>query len=182
MGIAAVPGDRLALVSDGRMPGAASASRVAPRVRATLARLDAALAIWDLCCDAGILGRTAMDDDPAASVVFVDKRPRIAETLEARLAREPRYARRSRVLVADIRQMPLPPSAVNFIVAGVGTNLICAFLGRLRDRHGDRIVASTSQNPERLERLAAVIGFVAEQREVVTSRDGSQAIWTLRRS
>lgn len=169
-------------MSDGQMAGAASASRVTPRVRATLARLDAALPIWDLCCDAGIIGRTAMDDDPAAHVVFVDKRPRIVEALERRLASQPRYAGRHRVLTADIRQMLLPPSSVNFIVAGVGTNLICAFLARLRDRSGDRIVASTSQNAERFERHAAAVGFATADRAVVTSRDGSQTIWTLRRS
>lgn len=166
----------------GQRPPASSGRRVAPRVRATLARIDGALPIWDLCCDAGIIGRTAMDDDSAASVVFVEKRHGIAETLEARLAREPRYDGRHRVVLADIRQMLLPPSPVNFIIAGVGTNLICAFLQRLEPGRADRIVASTSQNPDRFERLAAGVGFAAEQREVVTSRDGSQTIWTLRRS
>lgn len=164
----------------GQTPPASSDRRVAPRIRATLARIDPALPIWDLCCDAGVIGRTAMDDDPVATVVFVDKRPRIVESLEARLAREPRYAGRHRVLTADIRQLPLPPSPVNFIVAGVGTNLICAFLERLRERTHDRIIASTSQNPERFERLAAAAGFAVDARETVTSREGRQTIWTLR--
>jgi hypothetical protein len=179
--IPGVPSYPRARMMEGQTPPAWSERRAAPRIRATLARLDTALPIWDLCCDAGIIGRTAMDDDPAASIVFVDKRPHIVEALEARLAREPRYAGRHRVLIADIRQMPLPPSPVNLIVAGVGTNLICAFLARLRDRHGDRIVASTSQNPERFERLAAEAGFLAGGPETVTSREGRQTIWTLRR-
>lgn len=151
-------------------------------MQAILSRVDAALPVWDLCCDGGLIGCVAMDREPTATVVFVDKRARIVEALEGLLARGPHYAGRHRVLCADILEMPLPAAPVNFIVAGVGTNLICAFLGRLHHRPGDRIVASTSQNPERFERLAAEAGFLAADREAVTSRTGRQTIWTMRRA
>lgn len=153
--------------------------RSTPRVDAILARVEPTLPVWDLCCDGGVIGCVAMDRDPSATVVFVDKRPRILDALGALLARGPHYAGRHTIACADILDMPLPPAPVNFIVAGVGTNLICAFLQRVASRTGDRIVASTSQNPERLARLAADAGFLATAREDVTSRTGRQTIWTM---
>lgn len=170
------------MVNVGGEAGAPPGRRRSARVQSILARLDATLPVWDLCCDGGVIGCAAMDLDPAATVVFVDKRPRILAALEALLARGPQYAGRQRVVCADILEMPLPPTPVNFIVAGVGTNLICAFLTRMHDRTGDRIVASTSQNADRFERLAATAGFVAADRELVTSRTGRQTVWTLRRA
>lgn len=120
-----------------------------------------------------------MDRDPAVQVVFVDKRPRIVEALRPLLERRPRYAGRYRLVCADILAMDLPPAPANFIVAGVGTNLIWAFAARLA-RRDDRVVCSTSQSPDRFEALAAGSAFEAVDRLEVRSRTGSQTIWTLR--
>ena len=156
--------------------------RSSTRVDAILRRVDPALPVWDLCCDRGQIGCVALDRDGDATVVFVDKRARILEPLVALVAAEPDYAARARILCADILDMALPDAPANFIVAGVGTNLICAFLDRLTGRSGDRLVCSTSQSPERFERLSAVSGFIALDREDVSSRHGRQTIWTLHRA
>lgn len=155
--------------------------RSSARVDAILDRVDAALPLWDLCCDRGQIGCVAMDRHRRASVVFVDKRPRILEPLVALIAGTPAYTGRARIVCDDILDMALPAAPVNFVVAGVGTNLICAFLERLTGRVTDRLVCSTSQSPERFERLAAARGFVAADRADLASRHGRQTIWTLHR-
>jgi tRNA A22 N-methylase len=156
--------------------------RSSTRVDAILACVAPGLPVWDLCCDGGQIGCVAMDRDPLVPVVFVDKRPRILGALERLVARGPHYAGRYRIVSADVLWMDLPPVAVNFIIAGVGTDLICAFLDRLVSRRGDRIVCSTSQCPDRFEALAEAHGFMVDSRQGVVSRHGSQTIWTLRRA
>ncbi len=158
-----------------------SGRRSSPRVEAILARVQPGLPIWDLCCDGGQIGCVAMDRDPAASVVFVDKRPGIVRALTPLVARWPPYAGRYRILCADVLRMDLPPGPVNFVIAGVGTNLVWAFADRLTDRVGDLVICSTSQSPERFEALGQERDFAVGDRQEVRSRHGSQTIWTLRR-
>jgi tRNA A22 N-methylase len=155
--------------------------RSSPRVDALLGRVQPRLPIWDLCCDGGQIGCVAMDRDPTASVVFVDRRPGIVEALTPQVARWPRYAGRYRILCADVLRMTLPPTPVNFIIAGVGTNLVWAFADRLVDRVGDVVICATSQCPERFEALGAGRDFVVRDRLEVRSRYGRQTMWTLRR-
>jgi hypothetical protein len=116
-----------------------------------------------------------------ASVVFVDRRPNIAEALAPLVARWSRYVGRYRILCVDVLRMDLPPTPVNFIIAGVGTNLVWAFADRLVHRVGDIVICSTSQCPERFETLGQGRGFVVRDRLEVRSRSGRQTMWTLRR-
>ncbi len=147
---------------------------------AILAHVPRGQTIWDLCCDGGQIGSVALDRDPEATVVFVDKRPRIVEDLTALLARFPHYRGRYRIVCDDILRMDLPSGPATFIVAGVGTDLIWEFVSRLAGRRGDCIIASTSQDPVRFEEMGRRGGFALDGRQVVRSRHGSQTIWTVR--
>ena len=155
-----------------------SPSTMSPnRIDAILDLLDPALPVWDLCCDRGAIGCAVLDRLPGAIVVFVEKRPLIVEALRNavgnRLGRDGRY----RIVADDVLRMALPEGPANLVIAGVGTNLICAFLARLVERRGDRIVCSTSQSPERFERLTAESGWTVVSRRDVSSRTGRQTVW-----
>jgi hypothetical protein len=155
------------------------ARRSSPRVDALLDGLDPTRPLWDLCCDGGQIGCVAMDRHPGATVVFVDKRPRLVAELASRLERTPRYHGRYRIERADILRLTLPSAPATVVLAGVGTNLILAFLARLEGRRGDRLVCSTSQCPDRFETLASAQGLVVLGRVQVRSRHGQQTIWRL---
>ena len=155
------------------------ARRSSPRVDALLARVAPGLPIWDLCCDSGQIGIVALERDPSCRVVFVDKRADLMLALARDLARRPRCAYRYELVRADIRTMDLPNEAATFIIAGVGTNLICAFLDRLSARMGDGVICSTSQDPARFERLVAARGYMATDRLDLTSPQGRQTVWTV---
>lgn len=141
--------------------------------------IDPALPVWDLCCDRGVIGCAVLDRVPTASVVFVEKRPRIVDALVDTVASRSGRAGRYRIVADDVLRMPLPPEPASLVIAGVGTNLICAFLARLTDRRGDRIVCSTSQSPERFERLAQEAGWTVVSRHEVSSRTGRQTVWRM---
>src|SRR3712207_711799 len=106
--------------------------RSSSRVKAILEMVDRRLPLWDLCCATGQIGCVALERLPDLRVVFVEKRPHLVEALRQEVAREPHYAGRHDVICADVLAVGLPATAVNFVMAGVGTNLIAAFLARTR--------------------------------------------------
>jgi tRNA A22 N-methylase len=159
----------------------ASPSRRTARVRAIVGLLDRTLPIWDLCCDHARIGSAALDEYPDGYVVFVDRAWLTVERLEKTLACSRRFSARYRLLWADVLRMELPATAANFVVAGVSTNVICAFLERLLHRSGDRIVCNTFQDAARFERRAQALGFAIDARVEVATRRGRQRVWALSR-
>ncbi len=149
------------------------------RVRAMVDLLRPGMTVWDLCCDRGHIGLAALEHDPAADAVFVDRAMRTVDTLERALARNARVAGRYRVICADVRQLELPAPPVNFVIAGVSTKLIAAFLQRVVSRSGDRVICNTFQDPSGFQARAVALGFVIEQSLEVDARSGSQGIWVL---
>jgi hypothetical protein len=150
------------------------------RVRAIVDLLNPALPVWDLCCDRGRIGCAVLDRHPVPQVVFVDRAMLTVGALEQSLQRYSRFAGRYRIVCADVIQMELPPPPVNFVVAGVSTNVICAFLSRLVDRRGDRIIGNTFQNASRFERRALAVGVAIQTSVDVVTRSGTQRVWRLR--
>jgi hypothetical protein len=159
----------------------ASPRRRTDRVRVIVGLLDRTLPVWDLCCDHGRIGSAALEAYPEAHAVFVDRARLTVERLDASLARSRQFSGRYRVLWADVLRMELPAPAANFVVAGVSTSVICAFLERLRDRSGDRIVCNTFQDASRFERRAPDLGFAIDARVDVATRSGRQRVWALSR-
>jgi tRNA (adenine22-N1)-methyltransferase len=142
--------------------------------------LHPALPVWDLCCDHGHIGRAALEQYPVTHVVFVDKAVRTIGTLERSLGCYSRFAGRYRTLCADVIQMELPAAPVNFVVAGVSTNVICAFLSRMVNRRGDRIICNTFQNASRFEARALAVGLTIDKSSDVATKSGMQRVWLLR--
>ena len=156
-----------------------STRRGSERVREITGLLHPALPVWDLCCDHGQIGCAALAALTGTQVVFVDRARPTVERLERRLGHSQRFAGRYRVQCDDVLQMELPAAAVNFVVAGVSTNLICAFLSRLLDRRGDRIVCNTFQDASRFEERVLALGFTIDTSVDVTTPGGRQRIWVL---
>ncbi|BCS32543.1 hypothetical protein TBR22_A17570 [Luteitalea sp. TBR-22] len=159
-----------------------STATVSPRIAAIVDLIDPALPVWDLCCDRGVIGCAVLDRFPEAAVIFVEKRPRIVEALRDAVANRSGRQGRYRVVCDDVRHMPLPDAPASFVVAGVGTNLICEFLARVAHRDGDRVVCSTSQSPDRFERLTGEAGWRVVARRDVASRTGRQTVWVVART
>jgi hypothetical protein len=159
-----------------RSPGRCAARE---RIRAIVGLVDPALPVWDLCCDLGQIGAAVMAQHPEAKVIFVDRAARTAERLGRSLSRRPDAAGRYCVVCADLMAVELPAGPVNFIVAGVSTNVICAFLARLRGRDGDRIICNTFQDAARFEARARSTGFLIEESLDVATRNGRQRLWRL---
>jgi tRNA A22 N-methylase len=149
------------------------------RIDTILDLIDPTLPVWDLCCDRGVIGCAVLDRWPAAHVTFVEKRPAIVEALAAFVARRTERDGRFDVRGEDALRIVLPDAPASFVIAGVGTNLICAFLARLEGRRGDRVVCSTSQSPERFERLTNEGGWRVCERRDVSSRTGRQTVWVM---
>jgi tRNA A22 N-methylase len=143
--------------------------------------LDRALPVWDLCCDHGRIGSAALEAYPEAHAVFVDRARLTVERLAGSLAHTRRFSGRYRLLLADVLRMELPAAAANFVVAGVSTNVICAFLDRLRARWGDRIVCNTFQDASRFELRVQGLGFAIDSCVDVATRSGRQRVWALAR-
>jgi tRNA A22 N-methylase len=149
------------------------------RIDTILDLIDPTLPVWDLCCDRGVIGCAVLDGWPTTHVTFVEKRPAIVAALHAFVARRPERAGRYDVREEDVLRTVLPGAPASFVIAGVGTNLICAFLARLEGRRGDRVVCSTSQSPERFERLTNEGGWRVCERRDVSSRTGRQTVWVM---
>lgn len=159
--------------------GRSSAHLGVPRTRidTILDLLDPALPVWDLCCDRGVIGCAVLDRWPEAAVTFVEKRPAIVAALVGFVAQRSDRGGRYEVRGEDVLRMALPAHPASFVIAGVGTNLMCAVLARLAGREGDCVVCSTSQSPERFERLAGEAGWHVRARRDVSSRTGRQTVW-----
>jgi tRNA (adenine22-N1)-methyltransferase len=150
------------------------------RVRAIIDLLNPALPVWDLCCDHGHIGCAALEQYPVTQVVFVDKAMRTVGRLERSLRRYSRLAGRYRMVCADVIQMELPAAPVNFVVAGVSSRVIGAFLSRLVSRRGDRIICNTFQNAARFEARSLAVGLAIDKSFDVATRSGIQRLWLLR--
>ena len=142
--------------------------------------VDPALPVWDLCCDHGKIGYGVLTRHSATPVVFVDRAVATVDRLERALERNPSSAGRCQTLCADILQMELPGTPVNFVVAGVSSNVIVSFLGRLADRRGDRIICNTFQDATRLETRVLALGLrIDASVDVETPSGRLQRVWLI---
>ena len=151
------------------------------RLNTIVGLLNPALPVWDLCCDHGYIGSAAMHRHPSTHVTFVDDKKHTVDKLAGWLNRSSRVTRRYRVLCADVLMMELPAAAANFVIAGVSTEVIGAFLGRLAGRRGDYIICNTFQSPSRFEARVLALGLTVDtSADVATPSGRQQRVWRLR--
>lgn len=162
------------------MPRKRLAKHVSLRISSLISLLDETLPLWDLCSDHGQIGMLALETSKVSAVTFVEIRGHILSQLSANIENHALQRHSITLLHSDILLMPLPAHPVNFVIAGVGTNLIIDFLSRLKKRKGDRIICNTHQNPDLFDMKLHSLGFVASQKIVLTvEKPKTQTIWAI---
>ena len=151
--------------------------KMTPRFRGLIDQLNPDLATWDLCCDHGIVGLLALCYKKTPRVVFVDRQRHLMDRLEIELDNLALQKTHYEVRCADINLMQIGSKPVNYIIAGVGTNLILQFLSRVQIGQGHRVICNTHQNPDRFERLVRDSGLIWEQKTQVVEKKVMQSIW-----
>ncbi|MBX2988704.1 MAG: SAM-dependent methyltransferase [Bdellovibrionaceae bacterium] len=123
--------------------------RLSPRLQFLLDQAWPGEALWDLCCDHGLLGRRALQSGRFPEVHFVDQVPHIMARLRERLTREAPGA------PAFLHAVPAgdlePVLTGTVIIAGVGGEKILEILRRLHERRrlqARRLVLSPHKDEE----------------------------------
>ena len=90
-------------------------------------------AIWDCCCDHGLLGMSLLNDKSAKEVIFVDVLQDYMNNLAARLTQDyPADQYTWQVRCEDVRNIIVPAvDAQLFIIAGVGPHQTIEFIHSL---------------------------------------------------
>ncbi|MEI8026679.1 MAG: SAM-dependent methyltransferase [Pseudomonadota bacterium] len=153
--------------------------KTSARVERILSLLDPKLRTFDLCSDLGLIGREALMQDKVQHVTFVEIKPHLIEDTKERIANLSVMERAS-FIQADVLQYSFPEEASNFIIAGVGTNLIISFLSNFRRKSGDVIVCHTHQNIARFERKLLELSWIPTGTFDVKVGNRDERIWVFR--
>lgn len=161
------------------MPGKKLVRNVGVRISTLVELIDEELPLWDLCSDHGQIGLFALESGKVSDVTFVDIREHLIAQLAAKIEELADGKYKISLITDDILKMKLPLSPVNFVIAGVGTNLIMEFLSRLRERKGDRVICNTHQSPEIFEKKLKFLGIQEFQKlSLRVEKPKTQTIWT----
>jgi tRNA A22 N-methylase len=153
--------------------------KTSTRVERILSVLDPNLNAFDLCSDLGLIGIEALLQDRVKDVTFVEIRTHLIEETKERVATF-NLIDRACFVQADVLQYSPPLGASNFIIAGVGTDLIISFLSKARQRSGDVIVCHTHQNIARFEYKLSELSLIPTGTFDVESKGRVERIWFFR--
>ena len=160
------------------MPGKKLVKSVSARISTLTELIDEALPLWDLCSDHGQIGLFALESGKVSDVTFVDIRQHLIVQLSAKIEEMADEKYKTNFICDDILKMQLPLFPVNFVIAGVGTNLIMQFLSRLFGRKGDRIICNTHQSPDIFEKKLKLLGIQEFQKIALSAeKPKTQTIW-----
>lgn len=140
--------------------------KLSPRLDFLFQALLKKQAVWDLCCDHGLLGLAAWQSQQFTEVHFVDQVPHIMADLERRFWQQ--FQRQTAELqnstLAKFYQLPAEkidiPVYGTLVVAGVGAGTIIKILTELQGRQVllcDRLVLSPHRD------IKAFAQFFAQQ-------------------
>ena len=149
------------------------------RVERILSLLDPKLRAFDLCSELGLIGMEALLQNKVEHVTFVEIKSHLIEETKKRITNLNLTSRASFVQ-DDVLQYSPPEEASNFIIAGVGTNLIMSFLSKARRRTGDVIVCHTHQNIVRFEHKLSEISLIPTGAFDVEVGNRVERIWFFR--
>lgn len=153
--------------------------KTSARVERILSLLDPKLRAFDLCSDLGLIGIEALLQDKVQHVTFVEIKPHLIEETKKRMTTLS-LTERASFVQADVLQYSFPEEASNFIIAGVGTNLIISFLSKARQRPGDVIVCHTHQNMDRFEHKLSELSWIPTGTFDVEVGNRVERIWFFR--
>jgi len=153
--------------------------KTSARVERILSLLDPKLRAFDLCSDLGLIGTEALLQNKVQHVTFVEIKPHLIEDTKERIANLSVMERAS-FIQADVLQYSFPEEASNFVIAGVGTNLIVAFLMQMKPRKGDLVICHTHQNITRLEHKLSEMSLVPFRVQDFAIKGRVERIWAFR--
>lgn len=114
------------------------------RLQSLLDRCQGGLPLWDLCCDHGLLGLSALKSGRFSQVIFNDIVDHVLEPLRDKVGED------ARVICAPAEDIPEPLTG-NIVLAGVGGERILKILLAHSDRgtlKAERIVTCPEKDAE----------------------------------
>lgn len=152
--------------------------KLSPRLRFLSELLVDGEDVWDLCCDHGYLGESALASGRFPRVNFVDRVPGIVSKLEKRLGRRPG----AKYWTVDAAAIDAELTGT-VVVAGVGGDVAVRIVeglaakGRLKSRRV--IVSPHSQEVWAIGEIARALGgdYVVESRKVAPEGRWSRPVW-----
>jgi len=153
--------------------------KTSARVELILSLLDPKLKTFDLCSDLGLIGIEALLQGKVEHVTFVEIKPHLIEETKKWVSKHNLTARAS-FANADILKHSFPEETSNFVIAGVGTNLIVAFLKQMKPRKGDLVICHTHQNITRFEHKLSEMSLVPFRVQDFEIKGRVERIWAFR--
>ncbi len=146
---------------------------LSPRLQFLLDRCRPGFTLWDLCCDHGYLGLSALQGRRFSQVVFNDTVPHVLEDLRRRLPMSPDW----RILLSPAEEIDEPLTG-NVVLAGVGGEkiykILCAHASR-GGLVGERLILCPEKDAEWLARQS-VPGFTLCEQTQIVHNHGHRAI------
>lgn len=142
------------------------------RIRALVARLEPDLPVYDLCCDHGLIGLLAWQEDPQRPVTFVDQSSAALEALQKELSKERYQKAPLTVEICEAESLGPLSSSSNIVIAGVGNATILRILHKLVPERAPphRLVLCSQQEPTPLLRHGEERGWILLESHPVNER------------
>ena len=106
--------------------------QIGPRMRQILNSIPNQLPLFDIACDHGLIGLTALIEGKCSEVIFIDQVEKIIEKLNIKVKKYPKnFQDKIRMIAINAAKYESYLPTANYVIAGIGGNTMLSIIDQI---------------------------------------------------